>query len=108
MKSIQVEELRKRLQHREPWLLLDVRQQEEYDICNFEGVVETWLIPLNKLGIAVERIPKDRPVAVCCHHGVRSMYAIECLEQQGFQNLYNLEGGIHAWAREIDPQMSLY
>ncbi len=108
MKEIDVQELCKRLQHGEPWLMIDVRQPEEYSICNFEEVLETWLIPLNNLLKEADRIPKDRPIAVCCHHGIRSKYAIDCLEQSGFTNLYNLEGGIHAWAMEIDTHMPVY
>lgn len=108
MKSIQVKELKQRLQYGENWLLLDVRQPEEYAICNFEEVTETLLVPLNKLHGQGLSLPKDRPIAVTCHHGVRSRYAIEFLESQGFTNLYNLEGGIHAWATEVNDQMPVY
>lgn len=108
MKAVFVQELRQQLQQGEPWLILDVRQPEEYAICNFEEVGETLLLPLNELHAAMERIPRNRPIAVCCHHGVRSKYAIRYLEEMGFQNLYNLEGGIHAWACEIDRLMPVY
>ena len=108
MKEIGVQELCKRLQLGEHWLMLDVRQPEEFAICNFEEVLETWLFPLSEILKKTEKIPKERPIAVCCHHGVRSQYAIECLEQLGFTNLYNLEGGINAWAMEIDNHMPVY
>lgn len=108
MKAIFVQELRQQLMQGKPWLILDVRQVQEYAICNFEEVGETMLLPLNELHSATSQIPKDKPIAVCCHHGVRSKYAIEYLEQMGFSNLYNLEGGIHAWAMEVDNLMSVY
>lgn len=108
MKAIFVHELRQQLKQGKSWLILDVRQPEEFSICNFQEVGETMLLPLNELHAATDRIPKERPIAVCCHHGVRSKYAIQYLEQLGFHNLYNLEGGIHAWAMEVDTLMSVY
>lgn len=108
MKALFVQELRQQLKQGRSWFILDVRQPEEYAICNFEEIGETLLLPLNELHVAADRVPRDKPVAVCCHHGVRSKYAIEYLEQFGFHNLYNLEGGIHAWAREVDNQMPVY
>lgn len=108
MKVIQVHELKQRLQYGENWLVLDVREPAEFAICNLEEVAETCLMPLQQLHVEAERLPKERPIAVCCHHGVRSMYAIKYMEELGFQNLYNLEGGIHAWAREIDSLMPVY
>ncbi|WP_026135457.1 rhodanese-like domain-containing protein [Nafulsella turpanensis] len=108
MKSLQVHELKQRLQYGEKWLILDVRQPEEYAICNFEGVAETVLMPLNRLHSKELELPQDRPIVVTCHHGVRSRYAIEYLESLGFTKLYNLEGGIHAWATEVNDQMPVY
>lgn len=108
MKVIQVHELKQRLQYGENWMVLDVREPEEFAICNLEEVAETCLMPLQQLHVQAEQLPKERPIAVCCHHGVRSMYAIRYMEELGFHNLYNLEGGIHAWAREIDSLMPVY
>lgn len=108
MKVIQVHELKQRLQYGENWMILDVREPEEFAICNLEEVAETCLMPLQQLHVKAEQLPKERPIAVCCHHGVRSMYAIRYMEELGFHNLYNLEGGIHAWAREIDSLMPVY
>ena len=108
MKTVGVQQLKQRLKFGERWLILDVRQPEEFAICNFEEVAETRLVPLQALHRASADLPADRPIAVCCHHGVRSRYAIEVLEEQGFCNLYNLEGGIHAWATEVNDQMPVY
>lgn len=111
MKTVDVHQLKQKLSFGERWLILDVRQPEEFAICNFEEVAETRLLPLqelHRLTLEALNLPADRPVAVCCHHGVRSTYAIEFLEQQGFENLYNLEGGIHAWATEVNDLMPVY
>jgi rhodanese-related sulfurtransferase len=50
----------------------------------------------------------DRPVAVACHHGMRSMQAVAWLRRNGYENVTNLAGGVDAWARQIDPSMSTY
>ncbi len=108
MKTVDVHQLKQRLSFGERWLILDVRQPEEFAICNFEEVAETRLVPLQELHRSSLELPLERPIAVCCHHGVRSLYAIEFLEGQGFENLYNLQGGIHAWATEVNDQMPVY
>lgn len=86
--------------------LLDVRNNDEYEVCHLPGSV---LIPMQTIPYRVKLIPKDRPVVVYCHHGMRSASVIRYLEQEhGFQNLSNLEGGIHAWAEDVDPRMQRY
>ena len=67
------------------------------------------LIPMNHVPNNIKHIPRDKPVVVYCHHGMRSASVIQFLEQNHqFDNLYNLTGGINAWAYEIDPQMDTY
>jgi len=86
--------------------LLDVREPHEYAICHLEGAT---LIPLNALPGRVDQIPRDKPVVVYCHFGGRSEKAIRQLQQEfGFTNLYNLRGGIDAWARAVDEEMARY
>jgi monothiol glutaredoxin len=51
---------------------------------------------------------RDAAVALHCHHGVRSRAAAEQLLHEGFTNVYNLEGGIEAWSREVDPSVPRY
>lgn len=85
--------------------LIDVREPSEYDICNLKGE----LIPLNRIPENVELISKDKDVIIHCRSGVRSANAVSYLEQHfGFDNLYNLEGGILAWITYIDPTMESY
>ena len=85
--------------------VLDVREDWEREICVLEG---SFNISLTKLPECVPLLPTDRPVVVLCHHGVRSMHAVEWLRAQGFDNMLNLDGGIDAWARQIDQTMAVY
>jgi len=81
-----------------------VREDFEYEMSNLGGL----LIPLGGILIETEKIEKDKPVVVMCRSGKRSAVAIMQLENQGFTNLYNLLGGITAWAQEIDPTLQVY
>lgn len=85
--------------------LIDVREPFEHQICSLGGT----LIPMNTIQEHVEKISVDLPVVIYCHHGVRSAMVVKFLSEHfGYKNLHNLEGGIHAWAREIDPDMATY
>ncbi|GAB5417210.1 MAG: molybdopterin-synthase adenylyltransferase MoeB [Crocinitomicaceae bacterium] len=103
--EISVTELKQRMDRQENPLILDVREPFELEICSFEGALH---IPLQSLPTQMAEIPKDTPVIAVCHHGIRSANAIAFLKDQGWTNLSNLEGGIHAWAVEIDPNMAQY
>ncbi|GAB3948925.1 molybdopterin-synthase adenylyltransferase MoeB [Spirosoma harenae] len=101
-----VHELADHLAREEPVFLLDVRDRTEYDLCHLEGAV---LIPVSMIPNNRKRIPTDRPVVIYCHHGIRSANVAQYLyAQDGLTNLYNLDGGINAWAREIEPEMAVY
>ncbi|WP_162427640.1 rhodanese-like domain-containing protein [Pontibacter pudoricolor] len=105
MDEITAPELKQRLAHGHKLQLLDVREPVEFEICNLGGD----LIPLGKLPKQTERIRRDIPVVVICHHGFRSAQAINFLSQRfGYDNLLNLKGGIHAWAIQVDPEMAVY
>lgn len=105
-RSITALELAERLDRGEDLFLLDVRERPEYNICHLEGAV---LLPVNLIASNVRRIPIDRPVVVYCHHGIRSQYVIDYLRKEhGLTNLMNLQGGIHAWARDVQPEMEMY
>jgi adenylyltransferase/sulfurtransferase len=100
------QELANRLAAGEDLFLLDVRERPEYDLCHLEGAV---LIPVGMIPNNRKRIPTDRPVVVYCHHGIRSANVAEYLYAQGgLTNLFNLEGGIDAWARNVEPEMAIY
>ncbi|WP_158825652.1 rhodanese-like domain-containing protein [Mucilaginibacter lacusdianchii] len=104
MKEITVEELKKMKDNGEDFQLVDVREDFEYQMSNLGGE----LIPLGGILIETDKIDKDKPVVVMCRSGKRSAAAVMQLEQQGFTNLYNLKGGILAWADEIDPSLQVY
>jgi sulfur-carrier protein adenylyltransferase/sulfurtransferase len=103
--EITVEELKQRMDRGEPLFILDVRNQEEYDICRIPG---SQLVPLPQLGQRFGELPKDTEFVVHCKSGMRSAKAIAFLKQQGFQKLRNLKGGILAWADRIDRAMPKY
>jgi adenylyltransferase/sulfurtransferase len=87
-------------------LLLDVRLPEELEISHLEGAQ---LVPLQELEFRLHEIERTREIVIFCRSGRRSAEAWHILRQAGFQNkMYNLEGGILAWAEEIDPTMAFY
>ncbi|UEG53627.1 rhodanese-like domain-containing protein [Mucilaginibacter daejeonensis] len=104
MKEITVEELKSMKEKGEDFQLIDVREDFEYQMSNLDGEN----IPLGGILIETDKISKDKPVVVMCRSGKRSAMAIMQLEQQGFTNLYNLQGGILAWADQVDPTISVY
>ncbi len=105
MKSKTVTELKQMLDNKEDFQLVDVREENEFEVCNLGGL----LIPMNTVPDNVGKIVKDKPVVVHCRSGKRSANVIGYLEtNHGYTNLYNLEGGILAWADEIDPDMPKY
>ena len=103
--EISVQELKQRLDGAEPPLLVDVREQHEYEIARIEGAQ---LIPLGELPDRVEELRADRAIVIHCHSGMRSAHAVQFLHQAGFKNVANLAGGIDAWSDEIDPSVPKY
>jgi sulfur-carrier protein adenylyltransferase/sulfurtransferase len=109
--KITARELANRLAAGEDIFLLDVREREEYDLCRLDGatLIPVGLIPAASAQGNRSHIPTNRPVVVYCHHGIRSANVANYLYAQGgYTNLYNLEGGIHAWAQQIEPEMATY
>jgi rhodanese-related sulfurtransferase len=104
MKEISVQELKEKIDNGEDFQLIDVREEFEYEVSNLGGV----LIPLGGILIEADKVAKDKPVIVQCRSGKRSAAAIMQLETLGYTNLYNLQGGILAWANEIDPTINVY
>jgi len=105
MKEKSVLELKQMLDAKEDFQLIDVREQDEFDICNLNGE----LIPMNDVPDNIDKIARDKTVVVHCRSGARSGRIIDFLESNhGFDNLYNLKGGILAWADEIDTSMPKY
>jgi molybdopterin/thiamine biosynthesis adenylyltransferase/rhodanese-related sulfurtransferase len=105
MKEITVQELKELMDSKADFQLIDVREPHEYDVCNIGGE----LIPMADIPHHVDEIAKDKKVVVHCRSGKRSGDMVLWLEKNhGFENLYNLKGGILAWSKEIDPTMPTY
>lgn len=93
------------LEKPDAFFLLDVREPFEYQIASLPNSV---LIPMNQIPARLAELDKDQQIVVICHHGVRSQQVAYYLEQQDFEYIFNLTGGIDAWARSCDPEMALY
>jgi sulfur-carrier protein adenylyltransferase/sulfurtransferase len=105
MKEVTVQELKKLKESGADFQLIDVREPHEYDICNLDGE----LIPMSEVPHNVDKISKSKQVILHCRSGKRSGDMLLWLEKNhGFNNLYNLKGGVLAWAKEIDPSMPQY
>jgi len=102
--EITVQELKKRLDNSENLSVLDVREPHEYEVAN----IGARLIPLNELPERLAELDRDAPLAVHCKTGGRSARAVKLLQETGFQNAFNVEGGITAWSEEIDPSVPKY
>jgi adenylyltransferase/sulfurtransferase len=105
VKEITPEELYNWQVNGEAYQIIDVREQHEYDIVN----IGAELIPLATVADNADRISRDKKVVVHCKMGGRSAKAIRELEDKfGFDNLYNLKGGILRWIDEVQPELTKY
>jgi rhodanese-related sulfurtransferase len=86
-------------------VLLDVREMAEYQICHIDNAT---LIPMNTIPARMSELDLDAEIVCICHHGGRSMQVAAFLERNGYANVTNLTGGVHAWAQQVDPSMSTY
>jgi rhodanese-related sulfurtransferase len=103
--AISVQELHKLRRSRAAHRILDVRESPELEICQLDGALH---IAMGDVPARLNELPKDQPVVVMCHHGVRSRIIVGFLRDTGFTNAVNLEGGIDAWARQIDASVARY
>jgi sulfur-carrier protein adenylyltransferase/sulfurtransferase len=105
MKEKTVTELKQMMDSGAAFQLIDVREPHEFEICNLKGE----LIPMAEVPEHLDKIQKDIPVIIHCRSGARSGRICQYLEQEhGYTNLFNLKGGILAWADEIDKSMQKY
>jgi adenylyltransferase/sulfurtransferase len=102
--EITVEELKSKLDKKENFVLLDVREPHEYEIAKIPG---SKLIPLGELDKRVGELDKSKKLIVHCKMGGRSARAVQFLRAQGF-DATNVAGGIHDWSERIDPSVPLY
>ncbi len=103
--TISPNELKSRLDKGDKLVLLDVREQWEYDLAKLAGSI---LIPLGTLPQSMGKLSRDAEIIAICHHGMRSADATNFLLQQGFANVKNLVGGIDAWSTQIDGTVARY
>jgi molybdopterin/thiamine biosynthesis adenylyltransferase/rhodanese-related sulfurtransferase len=103
--TMSAQELRRKMDAREPFELIDVREPFEYEIARIDSAK---LIPLGEFAERIAELQRDRSIIVHCHSGQRSAEAVRLLQQHGFSNVYNLEGGIDAWSDQIDASVPKY
>lgn len=94
-------------QQSESFVLLDVREENEYEIARIEGSL---LIPMSQLGVRMDELESHQQsrIIVHCHHGLRSMQVTKALRMRGFARVQNMTGGIDDWSLQIDPQIARY
>lgn len=103
--AITAQELKEKFDRAEQFVLIDVREPWEYNICKIPGA---HLIPLGTLATEYKKLDPNAEIVLHCHMGMRSMDATQFLLQQGFKNVKNLTGGINAWSLQIDPSVPRY
>ncbi len=86
-------------------VLIDVREPQEFAYCRIDGSL---LIPLGEIARRLAELPRDRPLVMVCHTGRRSQHAAMFLAEAGFADVQNLQGGVEAWALEVDPTVKRY
>lgn len=105
VKNISVFELQEMIQNQEDIHLIDVREQFERDMCSLGGE----LMSVQEIQTNIDKIPKTKKVIIYCHYGDRSFFITNMLTAiKKLENIYNLKGGINAWANKIDSKMKKY
>lgn len=90
-------------------LLLDVREPWETARARIDpGQGDAVFVPMWQVPLRLAEVDRSRCVVCICHHGARSAQVVAFLLQQGYPCVYNLTGGIDAWAREVDPSVPRY
>jgi adenylyltransferase/sulfurtransferase len=103
--AISVQELKRKMDASEGFELIDVREPFEFEIARIEGAK---LIPLGEIAERADELQRVQSIVVHCHSGRRSEQAVRLLQQRGFANVYNLQGGIDAWSDFVDPTVPKY
>lgn len=104
-KSISPAELAGRLKEKENFKFIDVREPYEYEIACIE---EAELLPLSRFGEWNAALKPEDEIVVMCHHGIRSANVCMFLAQNGFEKIFNLEGGIDLWSIDVDGNVPRY
>ena len=86
-------------------IIVDVREDWELERCTIEDSLH---IPMGTIPDSLHQLEFNLPIIVYCHHGLRSMQVANFLTEKGYIHVLNLEGGINAWAQEVEPKMATY
>ena len=86
-------------------VLLDVREGWEFQAGHIDGSLT---MPMHTIPDRLPELNTQQPIVCICHHGARSMQVALFLEQNGFTDIRNLTGGVHAWAQQVDSAMPMY
>ena len=105
--EIHCQAVQSKLAAKDEFLLLDCREQNEWEYCRIDGAM---LIPMSQLHVRVAELDefRDAEIVVYCHHGVRSLRVAMWLQQQGFLHVVSMAGGIEEWSLNVDPQVPRY
>ncbi len=103
--TITVLDLKSKIDRKEKFVLLDVREPFEWDICHLDGAK---LIPVGELPSRMSELDSADEIVIHCKSGMRSAKAVRLLQEAGFAKLHNVEGGITAWAEQIDESVPKY
>jgi rhodanese-related sulfurtransferase len=98
-------ELFQRLSSDEILRFIDVREPIEHEMVNIESAE---LLPLSCFNDWIDTLKKDEEIVVMCHHGIRSANVCMFLVRNGFENVFNLDGGIDLWAKQVDTNLARY
>lgn len=104
-KTISAAVLRQKQIGGDKFRLIDVREPIEYETARIE---QSELLPLSDFAAWRDKLNPDEEIVVMCHHGVRSAHVCRYLNEQGFENVANLDGGIDAWSTEVDRRVPRY
>lgn len=105
--EIDCQTVKQKLDDGHEFILLDCREQEEFDLVN---IAKSRLLPMSEIQERVSELDEFRSqeIIVYCHHGMRSMQVTAWLLQEGFSNVKSMQGGIDAWSSEIDNTKKRY
>ena len=104
MQRYSAPQLAKYLKTHQPHLI-DVREPWEFDICRLDN---SELLPMRQVPASLQLFHESAEYVIICHYGIRSLQVINFLTHHGISNTINLDGGVDAWAREVDVSMAVY
>tara|TARA_B110000263_G_scaffold89477_1_gene78194 strand:- start:5063 stop:5389 length:327 start_codon:yes stop_codon:yes gene_type:complete len=105
IKEIDVLTLKNKLEQNKDFILIDIREQFEIEICKIKESIH---IPMGLIPTRINEIDSNKTVIVMCKSGGRSAQVCHYLNENGYLNVYNLKGGIINWALKIDTDMETY